>query len=83
MASGAFAAAPMRSIARAYTRERYGRPAPEAGDADDEAERQAERDYRRVRDQLRRRITARVWHLGQARDEGLARRYATARVAGR
>ena len=70
----------MRSLARAYTRERYGPPTTD--DEDEQTQRVADRDYRRVRDRLRRRITSRIWHLGRV-DERLAGRYAAAGAAGR
>lgn len=74
--------AAMQALARAYTRDRYGRPEAQ-GIEDEQTQRLADREYRRVRDQLRRRITARILHVGHVPEEGLARRYATARVAGR
>ena len=75
--------AAMRPLARAYTRGRYGRPVEDAPDEDEQTHRIADRDYRRVRDQLRRRIVSRVFHLGRVPEERLPRRYTTARPAGR
>ena len=75
--------AAMRGIARAYTRERYGRPTADVQDEDEQTQRIADRDYRRVRDQLRRRIVSRVFHFGRVPGEALARRYAAAGAAGR
>ena len=75
--------AAMRGIARAYTRERYGRPTAEVQDEDEQTQRIADRDYRRVRDQLVRSIVSRLFHLGRVPGEVLARRYAAAGAAGR
>jgi hypothetical protein len=75
--------AAMRSMAKAYTRERYGRPVEQPVAEDDQTQRIADRDYRRVRDQLRSRIVARLLHAGRVPEDRLARRHTAARVAGR
>lgn len=73
----------MRALAQAYTRDRYGRPDGLEAAEDEQTQRVAERDYRRVRDRLRRRVLSRLWHFGRVPSDPLARRYAPARVAGR
>ena len=67
--------AAMRAIATAYTRDCYG---PHLDDAheDEQTRRIADRDYRRLRDQLRRKIVSRLVHLGRVPDLALPRRYA-------
>ena len=73
----------LRSLARAYTHDRYGRPTDTVPTEDAEADRLADRDYRRVRDQLRRRVVSRLTHLGRVPAAPLARRYSAARATGR
>ena len=73
----------LRSLAIAFTRDRYGRPVEDAAVEDEQAERLADRDYCRVRDQLRRRIISRVLHLGRADERSSAGRYTPAGAAGR
>ena len=70
----------MRAIAADYTRDCYGPHLAETSE-DEQAKRIADRHYRRLRDQLRRRIVTRVWHFGRVPSEGLARRYPAARPA--
>ena len=72
----------MRSLARAYTLQRYGRPGAPVAE-DEQTQRLADRDYRRVRDQLRSRIVSRLLRAGRVPEDRLARRYTAARVAGR
>ena len=76
-------AAGMRNLAQAYTRDRYGRPVETAVEEDEQTQRIADRDYRRVRDQLRSRIVSRLLHAGRVPEDRLTRRYTAARVAGR
>ncbi|MDA0301458.1 MAG: transglutaminase domain-containing protein [Chloroflexi bacterium] len=73
----------MRSLARAYTHARYGRPGEHAESEDEQTQRLADRDYRRVRDQLRSRIVSRLLHAGRVPPDRLPGRYTAARVTGR
>ena len=73
----------LRSLAVAFTRDRYGRPIAETSEEDEQTQRLADRDYRRVRDQLRRRIVSRVLHLGRVDERSSAGRYTPAGATGR
>ena len=75
--------ASMRAIARAYTRDRYGPPVAAPQPEDEQTERLADRDYRRVRDELRQRILSRIVHFGHVPEETLPGGYPAARAAGR